>query len=61
MFFVNKTIIKGLKTLIKRKIVLIQIILIIIIGFVIYANSLNGKFIWDDEFLIKDNASIKDW
>lgn len=45
-----------------RKIILIiQIVLIIILGFVIYANSLNGKFIWDDEFLIKDNTYIKDW
>lgn len=38
---------------------LLQIILIIIIGFCVYANSLNNKFLWDDEFLVKENIYIK--
>jgi tetratricopeptide (TPR) repeat protein len=39
----------------------ISVILIVIAGFAVYANSLNGKFIWDDDSLIKDNVYIKDW
>lgn len=39
----------------------IFIILIIILGFTIYSNSLNGAFIWDDTGLIKDNVYIKNW
>jgi protein O-mannosyl-transferase len=44
-----------------RKTLLIQITLIIILGFSIYANSFSNKFIWDDEFLVKDNVYIKSW
>jgi len=44
-----------------NKRVLLHIILIAIIGFVAYANSLNGKFIWDDYWYIKDNNYIKSW
>jgi len=36
-------------------------ILIIILGITVYANSLNGKFIWDDNFLVKNNIHIKSW
>lgn len=27
----------------------------------VYANSLSGKFIWDDQALVRDNSSIKSW
>lgn len=40
---------------------IIHIALIIILGFVVYANSLGGKFVWDDYGLVKGNAYIKDW
>ena len=36
------------------------VLIIIVVGCVVYANSLNGKFIWDDNFLVKDNTYIKD-
>lgn len=45
----------------KRLFHLIAVALIVILGFVIYANSLDGKFIWDDNILIKDNAFLRDW
>ena len=37
----------------------ICIILIIIVGFIIYENSLKGEFIWDDYYLVKDNVYIR--
>ncbi|MFC1657928.1 tetratricopeptide repeat protein [Candidatus Omnitrophota bacterium] len=37
------------------------VILIIILGFAVYGNSLNGKFVWDDDPLIRDNVYIKNW
>lgn len=40
---------------------LISIALIIIIGFSVYGNSLNNKFVWDDDTLIKENIYIKNW
>lgn len=44
----------------KEKIFLfVPIFLIIILGFIIYFNSLQGKFIWDDELLVKNNTYIK--
>ena len=39
----------------------IFVALIIIAGVIVYANSINGQFIWDDELLIKDNIYIKSW
>ncbi|MFH1868376.1 MAG: tetratricopeptide repeat protein [Candidatus Omnitrophota bacterium] len=33
---------------------------IIILGIAVYANSLNGEFIWDDEYLVKENVFIRD-
>lgn len=39
----------------------VEILLIIILGFVVYANSLNGKFLWDDYSHVKDNIFIKHW
>jgi tetratricopeptide (TPR) repeat protein len=44
-----------------KRFIVVSIILIIILGFVIYSNSLHGKFIWDDDLLIKDNIYIKSW
>ena len=29
------------------------------LGFLVYSNSLGGKFVYDDEYLVKDNAYIK--
>ena len=45
----------------QKKYVVIHIVLIIILGFLTYANSLNGKFLWDDDFLVKNNVYIKNW
>jgi len=45
---------------IKKTTLLVSILLIIILGFFVYSNSLNGEFIWDDEILIVDNVYIKD-
>jgi len=33
--------------------------LIIILGSVVYSNSLDGEFVWDDQYLVKDNVYIK--
>ena len=49
VFFTNKTI------------VLASIALIIILGAAVYANSLNGKFVYDDDILITNNSFIKGW
>jgi len=35
-----------------------KVILIVVIGFAVYANSLNGKFIWDDYLLVRNNEHI---
>jgi len=46
---------------VERKVLLAHLFLIIILGFVVYANSLSGKFIWDDYVYVKDNTHIKSW
>lgn len=38
-----------------------SIMAIILSGFLVYSNSLNGAFIWDDDILIRNNDYIKDW
>ena len=38
---------------------IIAVALIVILGCAIYANSLGGKFVWDDHHLVKDNVYIK--
>ncbi len=48
----------GLK---ERKIIWASAALIIVLGFIVYSNSLNGAFIWDDEYLIQNNIYIKSW
>ncbi|MDD2680183.1 MAG: tetratricopeptide repeat protein [Candidatus Omnitrophica bacterium] len=42
-----------------RKIIVIQIISLIVLGFLVYANTLGGKFLWDDYGLVRDNAHIQ--
>jgi tetratricopeptide (TPR) repeat protein len=39
----------------------IAALLIAIWGSLLYSNSLNGKFIWDDNDLVKNNVYIKSW
>ncbi|MDD5449442.1 MAG: tetratricopeptide repeat protein [Candidatus Omnitrophica bacterium] len=45
----------------KKTIVALSSVLIMILGLAVYANSLNGKFVYDDEILIKNNALVKEW
>jgi len=44
-----------------KKGVLFSILFIIILGFAAYSNSFNGKFIWDDNALIRDNLYLRSW
>ena len=44
-----------------RKIALLHITLIAILGFTIYSNSLMGEFIWEDWHLVKNNSYIRGW
>lgn len=39
----------------------IAFLVIFILGFAAYSNSLKGDFVWDDEVLVKENLNIKDW
>jgi tetratricopeptide (TPR) repeat protein len=48
----------GLKN-IKDGRLYIAIIIITVLGATLYANSISGKFIWDDNMLVKNNAHIK--
>jgi tetratricopeptide (TPR) repeat protein len=36
-------------------------ILIAVLGFAVYANSLGGEFVWDDLHLVRDNPYIRNW
>ena len=45
----------------ERKIALLVLCLIPAICFAIYANSLGGEFVWDDQHLIKNNVHIRSW
>ena len=47
------------KTPLKKAIVFASAILIIILGFTLYGNSLNGKFVCDDNLLVRDNIYIQ--
>ncbi|MCM8761325.1 MAG: hypothetical protein NC933_04260, partial [Candidatus Omnitrophica bacterium] len=38
---------------------LVPVLLIIALGFAVYGNSITGKFVWDDEYLIKFNGFIR--
>ncbi len=44
-----------------RKFLLLSFGLIVLAGVLIYANSLGGQFVWDDETLVLNNPYIKDW
>ncbi len=39
----------------------LQAVAIIILGFLLYANCVNGAFIWDDHGLIQGNSYLKSW
>src|SRR4030042_3013847 len=54
-------IIKEIKVNLSRYLIVGSIILIIVLGFITYTNSLHGQFIWDDDALVKGNLYIKDW
>jgi len=57
----RKVLEKETRSPIKRKAVFISIIAITLLGLIVYANSINGKFVWDDDFLVKNNVYIKSW
>jgi len=46
---------------IKKKITLVSIALIAILGVIAYGNSLDGKFILDDSHNVEDNPLIRSW
>ncbi|MDB4349809.1 tetratricopeptide repeat protein [Omnitrophica bacterium] len=46
---------------IKAQTISLSVIVIIILGLAVYANSSNGKFVWDDTHLIKENIYIRNW
>ena len=46
---------------VKMRTVFLSALLIIVLGFAVYANSVNGQFIWDDYHLVKENAYIAKW
>jgi len=46
---------------ITKKFLIFSLILITCIGFGVYANSLNGDFLWDDESLVQFNPYVKSW
>jgi tetratricopeptide (TPR) repeat protein len=43
----------------QKRFILIYVFLITALGLAVYANSLNGEFLWDDDYLIKQNIYIK--
>ena len=47
--------------LFEKKTTAVAIFLIIVLGLIIYANSLTGQFIWDDEYLVQKNVLIRNW
>ena len=36
-----------------------NIVLIVLLGVIVYGNSIKGEFIWDDEYLVKNNVYIR--
>ncbi|MFH1752949.1 MAG: tetratricopeptide repeat protein [Candidatus Omnitrophota bacterium] len=44
-----------------NKTVLIAGLLLLALGFALYGGSVSGKFVWDDEDLVKNNIFIKKW
>ncbi len=41
--------------------VFFPVVLIAVLGLAIYANSLGGKFLWDDEFMVQKNGYLTSW
>lgn len=48
-------------TTVKKSTLFASILLIVILGFAVYYNSLNGEFLWDDIYLVEKNTYIRDW
>ncbi|MFH1867419.1 MAG: tetratricopeptide repeat protein [Candidatus Omnitrophota bacterium] len=44
----------------KRRLIFVPLLLIIILGCLVYMNSLKGEFVWDDGSLIVKNAYVRD-
>jgi tetratricopeptide (TPR) repeat protein len=44
-----------------RTFFLVSLALIVLAGILVYANSLGGQLVWDDETLVRYNPYIKDW
>ncbi|HPM43394.1 MAG TPA: hypothetical protein PLV52_06150 [Candidatus Omnitrophota bacterium] len=42
-------------------IIALSIAVIALLGFLAYANSLKGEFLYDDEYLVRSNTYITDW
>jgi len=40
---------------------LVAVFVLVVIGFIIYADTLPNSFVWDDEKLILDNQDIRSW
>ena len=51
----------GERQPLKKKTIFISIAIIIILGFGVYANSIEGKFIWDDANLVEYNVYLRSW
>ena len=44
-----------------KTIIIIQLLILVFMGFIVYNNSLQGQFLWDDYFQVKENAFITNW
>lgn len=45
----------------KNRIHILFITLIIFLGIAIYGNSIKGKFLWDDRYIVEENPHIQHW
>lgn len=52
---------KEIPYLFEKKTTAVAIFLTTVLGLIIYANSLTGQFIWDDEYLVQKNVLIRNW
>ncbi|NQV08346.1 hypothetical protein HQ529_00675 [Candidatus Woesearchaeota archaeon] len=52
---------KKIESFSSRKQNFIYVFLIVLFGIIIYSNSFNNEFVWDDEDNIYNNAYIQDW